>query len=109
MEFSTGAVGEEGGYVQVTVDLVVRAMIKYSNINAFVLASVLYEVYARASERGYELERRERNEMRGKVGWHLYSALNRAPPPPHRMIARMNARKRSAYSAGGTGLILCYV
>src|SRR5712671_193732 len=24
------------------------------------------------------------------------------------MIARINARKRSAYSAGGTGLILCY-
>ena len=38
-----------------------------------------------------------------------YSALNRAPPPPPRMIARIKARKRSAYSAGGTGLILCYI
>jgi hypothetical protein len=25
------------------------------------------------------------------------------------MIARINAMKRSAYSAGGTGLILCYI
>jgi hypothetical protein len=47
--------------VQVTVDLVVRAIIKYSNINAFVLASV-YEVYARASERLRELEKKERNK-----------------------------------------------
>jgi hypothetical protein len=71
----------------------------------------------RASERLPELERkRERNKAWRRVGSgkrsdggrHLYSALNRAPPPPPRMIARINARKRSAYSAGGTGLILCY-
>src|SRR5712664_2845334 len=37
-----------------------------------------------------------------------YSALKRAPPSPPRMIARINAKKRSPYSAGGTGLILCY-
>ena len=38
-----------------------------------------------------------------------YSALNRAPPSPPRMIARINAKKRSPYSAGGTGLILCCI
>lgn len=37
----------------------------------------------------------------------LYSALNRAPPSPPRIMAFMNEKKRSAYSAGGTGLILC--
>lgn len=36
-----------------------------------------------------------------------YSALNRVPPSPPRMIARINAKNRSPYSAGGTGLILC--
>jgi hypothetical protein len=37
------------GYVQVTVDLVVRAIIKYSSINALFLR--VYEVYVRASAR----------------------------------------------------------
>lgn len=37
-----------------------------------------------------------------------YSALNRAPPPPPRMIAFIKAKNRSPYSFGGTGLILCW-
>ena len=36
-----------------------------------------------------------------------YSDLNRPPPSPPRMIDFMNEKKRSAYSCGGTGLILC--
>jgi len=43
---------KRGGYVQVTVDLVVRAIIKYSNVNALFLR--VYGVYARASERARE-------------------------------------------------------
>ena len=61
---------------------------------------------------------RPRNEQRRKesVAWGLnkvlrnkvpYSDLKRAPPPPPRMMAFMNAKKRSPYSCGGTGLILC--
>lgn len=51
----------------------------------------------------------DRKEWQGRfVVYYCYSALNRAPPPPPRMIARIKARKRSAYSGGGTGLILCY-
>jgi hypothetical protein len=102
---------KRGGYVQVTVDLVVRAIIKYRSIIALFL--LVYGVYAR----GYENLNKMKNKQSAE-GWQqkaksvgdrrLYSPLNRAPPPPPRMIARINARKRSAYSAGGTGLILCY-
>src|SRR5947208_16181205 len=74
-------------------------------------------------ERGHtgEQERRGGSRVRtelmtgivrnGRAGsrYYCYSALNRAPPPPPRMIARIKARKRSAYSGGGTGLILCYI
>ena len=98
--------------MQVTVDLVVRAIIKYSGINALFLR--VYGVYAR----GYGNLNKMRNKKNAEEGWQqreksvsdrrLYSPLNRAPPPPPRIIARINARKRSAYSVGGTGLILCY-
>jgi len=50
--------------------------------------------------------KRKKMESRQKRGGS-YSALNRSPPPPPRMIAFMNAKNRSAYSTGGTGLILC--
>lgn len=54
--------------MQVTVDLVVRAIIKYSNVNALFLR--VYGVYARASERLRKLkrkkERKERKTKRGK-------------------------------------------
>ena len=35
------------------------------------------------------------------------SALNFSRPCPPRMISFMNEKKRSPYSLGGTGLILC--
>jgi hypothetical protein len=37
----------------------------------------------------------------------VYSDLKRAPPPPPRMMALIKSKNRSAYSPGGTGLILC--
>jgi hypothetical protein len=50
------------------------------------------------------ISRKPRDE--GHAGY--YSALNRSPPPPPLITAFINAKKRSEYSAGGTGLILCY-
>ena len=50
--------------MQVTVDLVVRAIIKYSNVNALFLR--VYGVYARASERLRKLKRKKREIKRGK-------------------------------------------
>jgi len=38
---------------------------------------------------------------------HHDSALNFSPPSPPRMISFMKEKKRSPYSLGGTGLILC--
>lgn len=44
----------------------------------------------------------------GQAAEVAYSDLNFSPPPPPRIIACMKVKNRSAYSAGGTGLILCY-
>ena len=48
-----------------------------------------------------------------KVGKHEdqgrnYSALKRSLPLPPLITAFIKVKKRSEYSAGGTGLILCY-
>ena len=37
----------------------------------------------------------------------VYSGLKRSPPSPSRMTALRKEKKRSEYSPGSTGLILC--
>lgn len=48
-------------------------------------------------------------EVETEVEQQDHSPLNFSPPSPPRMIAFMNAKNRSPYSCGGTGLILCYI
>ena len=49
--------------------------------------------------------RRNKN-MKGARGREDYGLNDSAPSPP-RMMAFINEKNRSAYSSGGTGLILC--
>ena len=67
-----------------------------------------YERYRALFERKRD-ERERAAAARTWMGWiSLKMPWNRpAPPPPPRMTAFMKATKRSEYSSGGTGEILC--